>query len=273
VNVVRALSGVGISAPVAGMAAGHTGKAVLGLLVDEGINVTATISTGETRSCLTVVADDSTTVFNESGPHIDDSAWSRFRTAVDSWLPAGSVFVCSGSWPPGSPDDAAAQLVRLAAERDCATLCDTSQTNLAAALTVNPDVVKPNLGEALALLKGGRPESVDLELGLERAVDAAKRLAERGPRAVVVSAGASGAVLATEGRTVEFPSPHVNVRNPVGAGDSLVAGIADATARGESLEESVRWGIAMAAASCETLAAGELDHERAKELYARSSAI
>jgi tagatose 6-phosphate kinase len=274
VNVARALGCVGTRSSVATIAAGRTGDAALGLLADEGIDVTTTRTSGETRSCLTVLTGNGATVFNESGPRIDGAAWRRYRSAIDDWLPPGCIFVCSGSWPPGSPDDAAAQLIAIAAERGCTTICDTGRAQLAVALDVKPDVIKPNIDEALAVLGEGTQERVEAPRRMTDARRAATTLAGRGPPGVVVSAGASGVVLAQRNNGVtEFQAHRVRVVNPIGAGDSLVAGIADALARGEELTASVRWGIAMAAASCETFAAGVLDDIRAHGLYASSSAI
>jgi 1-phosphofructokinase family hexose kinase len=273
VNVARALACIGTPSRVAGMAAGRTGDAVIGLLADEAIHLTATRPTGETRSCLTVLAQSHVTVFNESGPVIDESAWEQFKRAVADELTDGEVFVCSGSWPPGAPPTAAAELISTAAARGCITICDTSRAQLRAALDASPDVVKPNLDEALGLLAGAQHERVDPASGLEPARRAARALVQRGPHAVLVSAGAAGSVLATHDGTTDHPSPKVDVVNPVGAGDCLVAGLADALARAEQLDDAVRWGVAMAAASCETFAAGMLERDRAEELYAMSSAI
>ena len=46
-----------------------------------------------------------------------------------------------------------------------------------------------------------------------------------------------------------MPSPSVTVRSKVGAGDSMVAGIALAIARGHSLRDAVRFGVAAGAAA------------------------
>jgi 1-phosphofructokinase family hexose kinase len=273
VNVARALGCVGTRSSVATIVAGRTGEAAIGLLADEGVDVTTTRTSGETRSCLTVLTGNGATVFNESGPRIDGAAWRRFSSAIDGWMPHGCIFVCSGSWPPGSPDDAAAQLIAMATKRGCTTICDTARAQLAVALDVKPDVIKPNIDEALAVLGEGNQERVEAPRRMKDARRAATTLVGRGPAAVVVSAGASGVVLAQRDGVTEFRAHRVKVVNPIGAGDSLVAGIADSLSRGEELKASVRWGIAMAAASCETFAAGALDKDRARALYASSSAI
>ena len=274
-NVARALRSVGTHARVGGFVAGATGDAIRSLLGHEGLHVSTIEVEGESRSCLTVLARESTTVFNEEGPSIEGRAWERFEDLILENVPERGILVCSGSWPPGAPVDAVAGLVRGGVARGCFTICDTSRAQLQRALEAEPDLIKPNLAEARALLDpDAPPEPVDEGAGaLDRAAGYATRLAELGPKAVVCSAGSQGAVLVAGADLWRFPALPIEAVNPVGAGDSMVAGIADALARNGDLVSAVRWGTAMAAASCETFAAGLLDGDRARQLYASSSAI
>jgi 1-phosphofructokinase family hexose kinase len=272
VNVARALRHMNRESLVVGLAGGRTGEAVVELLRDEGLAVVALDALGETRSCLSVVSDGSMTVFNESGPRIDDVVWSRYEAAVLEHLCEGDTFVCSGSFQPGAPDDAAARLVAGARGRGCLTVCDTSRAHLARALDARPDVIKPNLPEALGVLGEADDEPVEAGAGaLQRARGAGLRLLERGPRIVIVSAGEAGLVYATEGRAHMVEAPRVEVLNPVGAGDCLVAGVALELSRGASLHDALLTGTAMGAAGCETFAAGSVDPERVRALRARLS--
>jgi 1-phosphofructokinase family hexose kinase len=269
VNVARALKAMGVSASVVGLRAGHTGAAVVGLLEEEGIQTLAVAAEGETRSCLSIVSGTDVTVFNEPGPHIDAPAWAEFEDRVADRIGVGAIFVCSGSFPPGAPPDGAGRLLRRARVNGATTMCDTSTQQLANALSCDPDLVAPNLAEAEWLLHGRETESVTEGPGaLERARAAADELAGRGPGAVLVTAGAAGAVLAHAQGTTTLQAYEVSVRNPVGAGDCLVAGIARGLSRGDDLVAAARTGAAMAAASCETFAAGELDPQRVESLLA-----
>jgi tagatose 6-phosphate kinase len=114
---------------------------------------------------------------------------------------------------------------------------------------------------------------------LRRALPAAARLIESGPRVVVVTAGAAGAALAVGSSWEEpagrgaaapalrwFPAHEVRVRNPIGAGDAFVAGFAVALANGERPEDAVHAGMASAAASTEHWWPGRLDNRRASAL-------
>ena len=271
-NVARALRCLGRPSEVLGFVAGHTGAAVMGLLGDESLEVDVTRCSGETRSCLTVIDDERVTVFNESGPPIEGDDWDRFhRRCLGSM--DGGIFVCSGSWPPGAPADAVALLVRAARERGCFTICDTARSQLKAALAAEPDAIKPNIAEAYEALGRDSVERVATASGSsEVAIELAEALLEMGPRRVIVTAGSEGAALAQPGTTSFFEPPPVNVVNPVGAGDSLVAGLALRIADGWDVEAAMPFATAVAAASCETFAAGSLDASRVRELIGIPSA-
>ena len=274
-NVARALQCVGVDSHVIGYSGGIIGRATVDLIESEGLRVTPVDVDGQGRSCLTVLARRAeTTVFNEPGPTIGAAEFRRLMEAVDERLDSARVFVCSGSWPPGSPTDSAARLIALARDRGCTTVCDTSGRFLVEALDAKPDVIKPNIAEARGALGADSAEMIDERHdSLEQAAEAAEALLDRGPSAVIVTAGSVGAVLAQPGATEVYPALEVNVVNPVGAGDALVAGVAAALAEDEDLSAAVRRGMAMGAASCETIPAALLDSERAAELFALTHAI
>jgi fructose-1-phosphate kinase PfkB-like protein len=181
------------------------------------------------------------------------------------------VLVCSGSLPPGTPPNAYGRLTELAAAGGTPTIVDVSGPALAAVLQSGPAVVCPNLAEAEGLLHGRPDETVDAgdpRAVRQRAADAAAELVRRGASAAVVTAGAAGAALADGDAVTWYRAHAVTVRNPIGAGDALVGGLAAALEQGQTLERAVRAGLATAAASVETATAGEIDPVRAAELEA-----
>jgi 1-phosphofructokinase family hexose kinase len=269
VNIARALRAMDREALVIGIAAGRTGRAVMGMLEDEGISVVETEVAGETRSCLTVLSEAPPTVFNESGPPIGDDSWSRYESRVVDFIEEAGTFAFSGSLPPGTPVGSGARLIERARAAGCMTICDTSGEYLRVALEAGPDIVKPNLSEALALLGEDVDESVDVpDNALERARDAAVELRRRGPGTVIVTVGSEGLVYATEGATRAVRSPQIDVVNPVGAGDCFIAGLIVGLGSGADLHEAILTGVAMGAAGCETFPAGLVDRARVRELRA-----
>jgi fructose-1-phosphate kinase PfkB-like protein len=240
-----------------------------GWLADGGVALHGVPIPGEVRSAAIVLEDDGrTTVLNEPGPPASAAAWRNYADVVRLRLAGHGVLACSGSTPPESPDDAYARLVRIAAERDAITIVDATAATLAEALDAGPEIVTPNLAEAEELLTGSGIHAVDaVDAAIpERAAEAARALVRRGARAAVVTAGAAGLALASELGEHWLDAPRVSVRNPIGAGDALVAGLGSALERGEPLEEAVLAGMATASASVEQQLPGRIDAARASEL-------
>lgn len=131
-------------------------------------------------------------------------------------------------------------------------------TILDAALGSEPDFVSPNVGEAEALLRGRTDEHVE-ESGddlSERCVEASRALHGRGALRVVVTAGSHGAALTTSRGSWWIGAPRVPVANPIGAGDSFLAGTADAVLKGHDDITAVRHGMAVAAAAVQNETSG-----------------
>jgi fructose-1-phosphate kinase PfkB-like protein len=242
------------------------------LIAGEGLVLRAVPVGGELRSTAVVLEHSGrVTVINEPGPPLAAGDWERYEAAVAAALHDHAVLVCSGSAPPGAPRDAYGRLVALAARSEAAAIVDAGGDLLAGALERSPDVVAPNLPEAEGLLSGRPDETVQAGDPGEvraRAAAAAAALVRRGARAAVVTAAEAGAAMAV-GETVSWhAAPAVSVRNPIGAGDALVGGLACALERGEPLEDALAAGMATAAASVETAKAGTIDPARAAELAA-----
>jgi ribokinase len=83
-----------------------------------------------------------------------------------------------------------------------------------------------------------------------------RRLAAR-DRAVVVTRGARGALLAHGGTIAEQIAPSVDVVDTVGAGDAFAAALAAALDRGAEFAAAVREGVAAGSLAC--LRAGAQD--------------
>ncbi len=112
---------------------------------------------------------------------------------------------------------------------------------LPASLLSRVDVLVPNRTE-LALLAGAEPPTT-----VEEAAVLARSLS--GPKGVVVTLGAEGALVVSAGQATYVPAPRVNAVDPTGAGDAFCAGLADALVDGADLVAATRWAVRCGAAA------------------------
>ena len=163
-------------------------------------------------------------------------------TVAATALDAGSRCVAvSGSVPDGVALDLFARLVNLIP--NTSVLVDTSGPALTAALRSGAHLVKPSARELAA--------TVDRELLTEAdIIDAARQVkSESDVDVIVVSIGPGGAVVVTADDTIRLRAPTVQVRSSVGAGDSMVAGIAAGLNRHLDLAHAVALGVAAGTAT------------------------
>src|SRR4030095_6797309 len=137
--------------------------------------------------------------------------------------------------PPGLPLDTYS---RLSADiGETRVLLDSSGPALAAGIAAGPMLVKPNRQEAEQLVGFGIAS-------LDDAARAAAAIGARGPRYVVLSLGAEGAMVRTVEKIFFVRAPAVTARNTVGAGDCLLAGFAIGFVRRWPIEQCARYAVA-----------------------------
>ena len=240
VNVTRALVANGQRALAVLPLGGGDGHLLSGLLVEGGIPHRAVPTGAATRSNITLSEPDGTvTKINAPGQPLSPAELDALIDATDAALEGATWLVGCGSLPDGAPVGLYATLTERARAAGVPVAIDTSGAPLEAALVAGPDVVKPNLAELVQLV--GRPLPT-----VDHVVAAAGEVRDAGPRTVVVSLGAHGAVLVDGGEPLLAVPPEVAPRSDVGAGDSLLAGF---LAAGGAGAESLRTGVAWAAAA------------------------
>ncbi len=261
VNVCRTLRSLGRSPRLVGLSPAEDPR-LERFLAEEGTDFVPLHHRGQGRIALVVLEDDGrVTVVNGRGPEPEDWDPEELHRRVAVELGGAPAVACSGSLPPGLPEDSYGRVVEAAHARGIEAYVDAAPAPLAATLPFGPDLVSPNIGEAEALLHGRTDEHVE-ESGddlADRCLEAARELHSRGARRAVVTAGSHGAALTTSDGSWWLTSARVPVVNPIGAGDSFLAGAADALLRGAADVEAVRHGMAVAAAAVQHEVGGMLD--------------
>lgn len=175
------------------------------------------------------------------GPKLSEAEYGACLDALDALDPRPELVVLSGSLPTGTTPELPRSVCAFCARIGARLIVDMSGPLLR---EINcAYLMKPNLAELEEL--AGVPLADDAAIA-----DAARMLIAAGKtQAVVVSMADRGALLVTADTQRLFPAIDVPVVSAVGAGDSMVGGIALGLIRGISLEDSVRQGMAAGAAA------------------------
>ncbi|MHB1415301.1 MAG: 1-phosphofructokinase [Chloroflexota bacterium] len=247
INASRVIHRLGWPTIAFSFLAGEIGLIAERTLDEEGVQRHFVRVPGQTRMNVTVVdeAAGTSTSFYGPGPNVGPEHLAAVEGLLDFWLQAGKVLVLAGSLPPGVPIDIYASYIRKARDNGVKTILDADGEPFHLGVEALPSLIKPNLPEAERLLGRSLPS-------LSAAVAGARELNGRGIETVVISMGAEGAICVQGDRAWRAVPPQVERRSTVGSGDSLVAGLAVALARGQDVAEGLRIGTAAGAATAMT---------------------
>jgi 1-phosphofructokinase family hexose kinase len=212
-----------------------------------------------TRVCTTLLdrATGQITELVENGRPLQERELQAYLDAYREEVSRAEVVVLIGSLPAGTPVSFYRELV---AVTRCPMVLDFRGEGLLSVLDLTPYVVKPNreeLGQTF-----GRALDDDAAL-----LDAMRELNRRGSQWVVVTEGAKAVWVSSLEHVYRLmPSRIDEVINPIGCGDSLAAGIAWGTCRGDRIVDAVRLGIGSAADNLGKLLPCRLESDSVLEL-------
>jgi 1-phosphofructokinase family hexose kinase len=244
VNVARVLTTLEIPCVLTGFVGGSQGHFITQGLRAEKISFKPCLIQNESRTCYLLVDDEriQQTVVNEPGPEVSAEEVASLASVFRQQLDLCKWAVFSGSLPPGPPAGLYADLMAAARVAGKRTLLDCSGLALRPAAEAGPFVLKINHAEAASL--------VDLPVGnVEQAAHAAEALQSKFAALVMITLGASGAVVASDDDTYLFVPPAIRVRNTVGSGDATLAGLVAGLVEGLPIEELGRLATAAGAAN------------------------
>ena len=198
INVSNVLKTLGEKSTALGFIAGFTGKAIKEGLEAKGLKTDFVEVAGLSRINVKMKSDNETEI-NGMGPQIKDAQVQALLGKLDN-LKDGDILVLSGSIPGSMPDDIYEKIMEYVKSKNVLI------------------VVEPNNHELAEIF------NVEIK-NKEDVVVYAKKLQTMGAKNVLVSMAGDGAVLVDQNNDVHITSaPKGEVKNSVGAGDSMVAG-------------------------------------------------
>jgi len=179
------------------------------------------------------------------GPVVSRAECAACLAAILASGGTRSLIICSGSLPPGAPQDFYATIAKMAAADGGRVVVDTSGKALLSALEVPLYLAKANAAELSEVAGRTLANRAEMSAFVKRL------LSHRSLAYLAVTLGAEGAMLFSADAEIFVPAPTIEARSPVGAGDSflaaLIAGLIDDLAPAVALQRAVRVGAAAAA--------------------------
>ena len=240
INVSRVLKRLGIENTATGFIGGFTGKFITDTLENEAIATKFVQVSEDTRINVKIKADAETEI-NGPGPEISSQKLEELEKFLSS-LTSEDTVVFAGSSPKNLGNVVYKELIGLTRKTGAQVVCDFEGQTLLDSLEFEPLLVKPNNHE-LGDIFGVKLESLD------QIESYARQILDKGAQHVIISMAGDGALLVTrEGAYFAKPIKG-NVKNSVGAGDSMVAGFTGEFVRSGDVIQAFKWGVACGTAT------------------------
>lgn len=240
INVSRILKRLAIDNTVTGFIGGFTGRFIIEELEKEGISTAFVPVSQDTRINVKIKADQETEI-NGAGPVISEKELEALKAQL-AHLTADDVVVFAGSAPSNLGNQVYKELLPIAKEVGAAIVCDFEGQTLLDSLGYQPLLVKPNNHELEAIFDVTLKTLDDIETY-------ARKILEMGAQNALISMAGDGALLVTENDAYFAKPIKGQVKNSVGAGDSMVAGFTGELVKSGDALEALKWGVACGTAT------------------------
>lgn len=240
INVSRVLQRLGVGNTATGFLGGFTGHFIEDSLKNEGIE-TAFVKVDQDIRINVKIKSQEETEINGQGPMISQEQLEALKAKL-SQLTSDDTVVFAGSAPANLGNAVYKELIPLVRKSGAQVVCDFEGQPLLDALANNPLLVKPNNHELEAIFGVPLNSLNDVETY-------ARRILEMGAQHVLISMAGDGALLVTEEATYFAKPIKGQVKNSVGAGDSMVAGFTGEFVKSKDPVEALKWGVACGTAT------------------------
>ncbi|MFB1052112.1 1-phosphofructokinase [Paraliobacillus sp. JSM ZJ581] len=240
INVSRVLRQLDEKVMATGYLGGALGEFISNKITNMGIENKFVTIDQETRNCIAILHDGQQTEILESGPVIHEQEVNKFLAVFEEYVQAADVVTISGSLPKGLNYDFYLELMSKAEKHNTPVLLDTNGKILQQMLAdgAKPFLIKPNQEELAEIVN----EEV---VNRHQIIDLLRSDMFKPIPWVVTTLGADGAVIKKDQALYYAEIPKIDTVNPVGSGDSVVAGFAAGLRRNLETEARIKFGLSM----------------------------
>ncbi|MGP5428973.1 hexose kinase [Enterococcus malodoratus] len=263
-NVTRVIHDLCGDVLATGVLGGFHGAYIAEELKKAGIKQDFTPIAEESRDSIAILHEGNQTEILESGPTVSEDEQAAFLEKFEELIKQADIVTISGSLAKGFPSDFYQKLVQIAQQHAVKALVDTSGESLKQVITAKqkPYLIKPNLEELEALL--GQAFS------LEKLDDIQAALSQplfEGIEWIVVSLGKHGAIAKYQETFYRVEIPTIQVINPVGSGDSTIAGFAYGLSKAMPPMDLLKMCMATGMANAQENKTGHVDPANVKNHF------
>lgn len=235
INVSKVLKNFSVESKALGFVGGFTGDYIKKHLNEYEIESDFIELQENTRINIKLKTKDSETEIAGKSPTISRENVKELLKKFEE-IKKDDVVILSGSVPNSISKSIYADIIKLL-PKDCKVILDTRGLHLVEGLKEGVFLTKPNNHEL--------EEFFNRKLNnIEEIIQAGKDLQALGSKNVLISLGKDGSILITEKEVYIGNAPQGKLISSVGAGDSMVAGVVYGIAKGMTLEDSYKYGIA-----------------------------
>lgn len=242
INVSIVLGNLGIENKAFGFIAGFTGEEIEKKVKNSGcIAEFIKLKEGNSRINVKLKSKEESEI-NAQGPKIDKYAIESLYKKLDE-IKNGDILVLAGSISNTLPSDMYENIMKHLNDKDIKVIVDATKDLLLNVLKYKPFLIKPNKHELEEMFN----VSINSE---EEIIKYAKKLQDMGAINVLISMAGDGAILINEnGEVLKHKAPKGEVKNSVGAGDSMIAGFTAGYIMKQNYKDALKYGIATGSAS------------------------
>ncbi|MCM3568852.1 1-phosphofructokinase [Neobacillus mesonae] len=244
INVSRVLKQMGTESEALGFVGGFTGTYIEQFLHEENIETDFVRVEEDTRINIKLKTAKETEI-NAGGPAISEADFQLLIEKIKK-LGKTDLIVLAGSIPTSLPVGTYEELVKICRENGTQFVVDAEGDLLKKVIPFQPFLIKPNhheLGD-LFQVSISTPEEV---------IPYGKELINMGAQNVIVSLADKGAVFLNKEMILYAKVPKGQVKNSVGAGDSMVAGFLAAYSQTKDWLEAFKFSVASGSATAFSL--------------------
>jgi len=257
-NAARILTQLGHKAILLTHLGGERKGEMLMLCEKDGVEVRWADSHSDIRTCTTILCQGQATELAEEPHPVDASVEPVIRTLFTQALDEVDALIITGTRAPGYAPSLYADFVREAKEKNLFVLLDLKGDDLKACLPFRPDVIKPNLSEAvqtfLGLSVGEQEETEHLQATIRFKLEEIHRtygtvtFLSRGKQEMWVQGPSFFTV----------PIERVEIANTIGCGDSLGAALTASLYTSTNLQHAAKYATKVATMNAKTIHPGSI---------------